>query len=60
MNGCHSKLVPDRCQNDMVYHSDGKTSWKYIFTRDCQYSRQDIMDHGCVGCKFNHKQMGEL
>ncbi len=54
MNGCHSDVVPDRCQHDNVYHSDGKTSWPYIFTRDCQYSKQDIIDVRCEGCKFKH------
>lgn len=60
MNGCHSKLVPDRNQYAKVYHSDGKTFWDYIFTRDCQYSKQSFIDYGCIGCKFNQKQMGEL
>lgn len=51
MNGCHSDLVPNRCQHEKVFHSDGKTSWNYIFTRDCQYTKQGIADSGCDGCK---------
>ncbi len=54
MNGCHSDLVPDRCQHDLVFHSNGKTSWNYIFTRDCQYTKQGIPDSGCDGCKQKH------
>jgi hypothetical protein len=56
MNGCHSDLVPDRCKSDLVFHSDGKTSWNYIFTRDCQYSKQDIIDHNCNGCTSRDKK----
>lgn len=54
MNGCHSNLVPNRCQHDLVFHSDNKTSWPYIFTRDCQYTKQGIADSGCDGCKQKH------
>ena len=54
MNGCHSDIVPNRCQHDIVYHSDNMTSWPYIFTRECQYSKQDIIDVRCEGCKFKH------
>jgi hypothetical protein len=56
MNGCHSDLVPNRCQHEKVFHSDGKTSWDYVFTRDCQYSKQPIIDDGCYGCKNNAKE----
>jgi hypothetical protein len=57
MNGCHSNLVPNRGQHEKVFHSDGKTSWDYVFTRDCQYSKQPIIDHGCNGCKNNAKEI---
>jgi hypothetical protein len=56
MNGCHSDLVPDRCQHELVYHSNGITSWQYIFTRECQYSKQDIVDNNCDNCKSKDKK----
>jgi hypothetical protein len=55
MNGCHTDLVPDRNQHEKVFHSNGKTSWDYNFTRECQYSKQSIVDDGCNNCKNNAK-----
>lgn len=56
MNGCHSTLHPNNRQHDMVWHSKGNISWPYIFTRDCQYIKQDnIQDAGCNGCKERDK-----
>lgn len=52
MNGCHSTLAPDNRQHDLVTHSKGNKSWPYVFTRDCQYIKQEnIKDAGCDGCK---------
>ena len=58
MNGCHSTLHPDRLQHDLIYHSKGNVSWANVFTRECQYIKQDIKDDGCNGCAENTKQSG--
>ena len=52
MNGCHSTLHPNNRQHDVVIHSKGNVSWPYVFTRSCQYIKQEnIQDAGCNGCK---------
>jgi len=55
MNGCNSTLSPNRLQSELIYHSKGNVSWKNVFTRECQYIKQDIQDKGCTGCSQNRK-----
>lgn len=53
--GCHSDKAPDRCKANEVYHSGGRVSWPYIFTRACQYDQRET-DERCGGCKHEHAE----
>lgn len=59
MNGCNSTLAPDNRQHELVTHSKGNVSWLYVFTRDCQYVKQDIEDKGCENCAQNVARTNE-
>jgi hypothetical protein len=57
MNGCHSTLHPNRLQHDLVWHSKGNVSWPNVFTKECQYIKQEnLVDANCNGCKEKNKQ----
>ena len=57
MNGCHSQIAPNRLQSELIYHSKGNVSWANVFTKTCQYIKQEnINDDGCNGCDEKEKK----
>ncbi len=35
---------------EIVWHSNGGTSWPFVMSRDCRYDRS-LDDSACAGCK---------